>query len=194
MRLLIRIRLFPRSTPYVRLSPYTAFHRDWSVPSPDLCPLLRISLQDTSTLRTLLFSTGSPAYYSSSSYYYRPIPFLFPIILSVHQYLGHCFSKRSLDRAYNTLRTFSECKQYSSAISSCFHSQFRQPIRHSNHILFIDPRHVSMPPLVGFPHIAHVSISMHATVSGYSFQDVTPSFRISDYQFAADFAAQFVLV
>ena len=84
--------------------------------------------------------------------YIRSIPFLFPVILSIHQYLGHYFSKRHLDSAYNAVRTFSECKQYSSAISSCFHSQFRQPIRHSNHILFVDTRHVSMPTLAEFSH------------------------------------------
>jgi hypothetical protein len=83
---------------------------------------------------------------------YRSTPFLLPVILSIHQYLGHCFSKRYLDNACNIVRTFSECKQYSSAISSCFHSQFRQPIRHSNHILFVDTRHVSMPPLAEFSH------------------------------------------
>ena len=113
----------------------------------------------------------------------RSIPFLLPIILSVHQYLGHCFSKRYFNSACNTVRIFSECKQYSSAISLCFHSQFRQPIRHSNHILFIDTRHVSMPPLTEFSHTTHISIIMHAVVSVYSFQGVTLSFRISNYQF-----------
>ena len=80
------------------------------------------------------------------------IPFLFPIILSVHHYLGHCFSKRQLDNAYNIVRAFSECKQYLPALPFCFHSQFRQPIRHSNHIVFIDTRHVSMPSLAEFSH------------------------------------------
>lgn len=113
----------------------------------------------------------------------RSIPFLFPIILSVHQYVGHCFSKHCLDYACNIIRTFFECKLYSSATIFCFHSQFRQPIRHSNPILFIDTRHVSMPPLVDFSHIACISTTMHATVSVYLLQDVTPSFQISNYQF-----------
>lgn len=135
------------------------FHRtrrsiENSLPTiPDLCPSLLIPLQDVSTLRTLLFSTDSSAYYSSTDYCNRSIPFLFPITLSVHQYLGHCFSKIYHTSACNTVRTFSECKQYSSAIYFCFHSQFRQPIRHSNHILFIDTRHVSMPSLTEFSHI-----------------------------------------
>lgn len=132
-------------------------------------------------LRTLLFSINSSAYYSSSDYLIRSIPFLFPIILSVHQYLGHCFSKRYLDNAYNIVRIFSECKQYSSAISFCFHSQFRQPIRHSNHILFIDTRHASMPSLVEFSHITcfhyHACHSFSVFVSGrYS---IIPNIKLS---------------
>lgn len=177
----IHLKLFPRPTPYVRLSPYTAFHRKWYAPNSDLCPSLLIPLQDISSLRTLLFSTDSSAYHSSSDYDIRSMPFLFPIILSIHQYLGHCFSKKHLDSAYNAVRTFSECKQYSSAISFCFHSQFRQPIRHSNHILFIDTRHVSMPPLVEFSHTIyfyyHACHSFSVFVSGrYPF---IPNIRLS---------------
>ena len=148
----------------------------------DLCPSLFVSLQNTSSFRALLFRTNSSAYYSSSDYCNRLIPFLFPIILSVHQYLGHYFSKRRLDSACNAIRIFSERKRYLSATSLYFHSQFRQPIKHSNHILFIDTRHVSMPPLTEFSHTIHISIIMHAVVSWYSFRVSTLSFRISNYQ------------
>lgn len=58
-------RVFPHSTPCVRFSPHTAFHRRILA---DLRSSLRYSLQVPSSLRPLLFSTGSAAYCSSSAY------------------------------------------------------------------------------------------------------------------------------
>ena len=58
-------RIFPCFTPCVRFSPHTAFHRRILA---DLRPSLRYSLQVPSSLRPLLFSTGSAAYCSSSAY------------------------------------------------------------------------------------------------------------------------------
>lgn len=57
-------RIFPCFTPCMRLSSHTAFHRQILA---DLRPSLRYSLQVPSSLRPLLFSTGSAAYCSSSA-------------------------------------------------------------------------------------------------------------------------------
>lgn len=148
------IKFFPRSTPYIRLSPYTAFHRELIYAQSRLVPITPHSITECIiTSNTTFQHRFICLLFFVRLLLFRSIPFLFPVILSIHQYLGHCFSKIYLNSACNTVRTFSECKQYSSATYFCFHSQFRQPIRHSNHILFVDARHVSMPSLAEFSYI-----------------------------------------
>ena len=52
------------------------------------CDHSSIPITGTSSVRSLLFSSGSPAYCSSSgSSLRKPLPFLVPVILSVHLYL-----------------------------------------------------------------------------------------------------------
>ena len=83
--------IFPHSTPCVRFSPHTAFHRRILA---DLRPSLRYSLQVPSSLRPLLFSTGSAAYCSSSAYILLWMPNTFPRSdnpIRYHTPLGACY-------------------------------------------------------------------------------------------------------
>lgn len=83
--------IFPCFTPYVRFSPHTAFHRRILA---DLRPSLRYLLQVPSSLRPLLFSTGSAAYCSSSAYILLRMPNTFPRSdnpIRYHTPLGACY-------------------------------------------------------------------------------------------------------
>ena len=60
------------------------------------CAHSSIPITGTSLVRALLFSTDSTAYFSSSVYS-RSVPFLVPIILSVHSALGFCYEPVSLN-------------------------------------------------------------------------------------------------
>lgn len=103
--------IFPHFTPCVRFSPHTAFHRRILV---DLRPSLRYSLQVPSSLRPLLFSTGSAAYCSSSAYILLWMPNTFPRSdnpIRYHTPLGACYGTKDF------FDGFSHASPYS-AISS----------------------------------------------------------------------------
>ena len=103
--------IFPHSTLHVRLSPHAAFHRRILA---DLRPSLRYSLQVPSSLRPLLFSTGSAAYCSSSAYILLWMPNTFPRSdnpIRYHTPLGACYGTKDF------FDGFSHASPYS-AISS----------------------------------------------------------------------------
>lgn len=103
--------IFPHSTPCMRFSPHTAFHRRILA---DLRPSLRYSLQVPSSLRPLLFSTGSAAYCSSSAYILLWMPNTFPRSdnpIRYHTPLGACYGTKDF------FDGFSHASPYS-AISS----------------------------------------------------------------------------
>ena len=126
----------------------------------DLCPFLHFPLQKISSVRTLLFSTDSVAYCSSSTYIPvlgYSIPFLVPLILSLH--ILFQVSAISLSDSYTpaVYKAFHSCRFLLCLTDipfgeiPCFHVSSVQTrtfadssvlSHHSDHERFIDSRHI----------------------------------------------------
>lgn len=137
--------IFPCFTPCMRFSPHTAFHRRILA---DLRPSLRYSLQVPSSLRPLLFSTGSAAYCSSSAYILLWMPNTFPRSdnpIRYHTPLGACYGT---DDFFGSL---SYASPYLAASSTCiaawtvslYFAGSSDRNGHTHHGYFMDHRHIS---------------------------------------------------
>ena len=147
-----------------------------------MCPSLPPPLQRRSSLRTLLFSTGKSAYFSSS----EPKRQIFVPYLSTSQstyhrsYLGACYASQ-IPHTPVTYHGLSSPRNYSTTDLSYVPSQVRQlAFQHSHHI-------GSTPgsPTSRLYRVSHLGtfVPTHVGDSACTPPGVTPSFRTSDDQF-----------
>ena len=173
------------------------------------CAHSSISITETSSVRALLFSTDSTAYFLRQLTI-RSIPFLVPIILSLHTALGFCYEPVSLPvpltlHGISYIR-FLLCHTHDACTSTAFLQffsldpylrKFVSPYsEHSNRSWFIDLRHIGHTThlWVAFVNLMLRCLCADFTelltkpppvgVSRRAFRGVTPAFHSSDYQFA----------
>lgn len=138
-------RIFPCFTPCVRFSPHTAFHRRILA---DLRPSLRYSLQVPSSLRPLLFSTGSAAYCSSSAYILLWMPNTFPRSdnpIRYHTPLGACYGTKDFFDGFSHASPYSAISSTHIAVRtvSLYFAGSSDRNGHTHHGHFMDHRHIS---------------------------------------------------
>ncbi len=152
-------------------------------------PSLRTPLRRPSTLRPLLFRTGSPAYGPSSGCRDQTRPGTFRCSAEpIHTCaaLGLRSDTRTPSRARDPPRKFRSHPATPPRNAQPFAPGFVGPRwqvgEHPGHSRLMEPRHISQCRLQRAPHPAGFPAA-HAAVSGGTLRGVTPSFRPSDPQF-----------